>query len=1078
MDLTIHELKQKWKKEKKAYKSQEVGTGVQSFVKDVLECEELFNLKEGKLSTKLLQRRKEFIHEKRTKEQRSADFVIFISPEIVIPVEAEVYGDIKSGVEQLFRYQKDLDRKYGILTDGYTWRFYNNNIFKTFILDELLSNPALFRDFWDEYTKPEYYYLSFFEELGQLRIFKDIEKLYVEQNKIIFFEDITNLIRSFKNKLNIEGYFEELEKSEREKKSVEITYAYIIQFILYKTLVDNDYDEYGENYEKKVKAIHKNIKSKSFKAILGIIDGISAEISENIYRPFVKEQEFIGHKLRELYRSVENKLADVSPWLDIFVFIKKYNFANVKNDIFGYIYENYLKELYEDEQRGQYFTDPAIVNFMLQQIGYTGEKLRDRIVDDKDKISLIDPACGSGTFLYSAVDAIINAVAKTTEQASKKIEEIIDNNIFGLDISEFPLYLAEMSILMRMLPLIITEKYNNPIDKKIKVFKTVDSISEFLDTAIRNTISDLDVAFEKAKGTSEQVPLFAKELDLGYKSYVRDEDDLKEMKRSLENKPLTPRFRFDYIIGNPPYVGYNECSKQGVNIFKLLKKKDVKLSNIYGVNLHSISGAVKKRPPKPNLYAFFIVLGFSLLKDGGKLCYIVPQTLLTSGDHDTIRYHLAKFTTIEKIITFNNPMFIGRGLKQKSKVATSSMVFVVERRKPSITHQVKIVKYENPDDEIETIVNNIKSDKNLKKYEILQGKLLQNASNWNFIKQEKRAVNLYENFKDKSIDMSVYYNHTRAEYTFKNRFYFDIGYNIDERNVVESPKNDSFVYRYPKLNKKFWSIKEYKGFWPDIRGGGSKYKINLLKANQGYNLLESKHKVLWSYANPDKFYYSSEPLIWARNQICAIGSADKNEIFFLFAILNSTVVNYVLNIFLRSEAEKNYLVPLDAAKKYVRIPKVNQANLYIKNEIISNVDEMIKSENIILSDLVNFSGVMVQKLDAIGVEGNNLVLVKDNHKIKCKIQKQPDLVKKVIKQLLADEKLIKDGKISLSELKSLPVIDYEKQRALKGYIDDLVFALYFNVPLGKIGLQRAKAIKAKSAKNRFYKLLSKHSANS
>ena len=51
-----------------------------------------------------------------------------------------------------------------------------------------------------------------------------------------------------------------------------------------------------------------------------------------------------------------------------------------------------------------------------------------------------------------------------------------------------------------MLPLIINEKYNNPIDKKIKVFKTRDSISEFMDTALRNTFNDMNIAFHKSAG--------------------------------------------------------------------------------------------------------------------------------------------------------------------------------------------------------------------------------------------------------------------------------------------------------------------------------------------------------------------------------------------------------------------------------------------------------------------------------------------------------------------------------------------------------------------------------------------------
>ena len=477
----------------------------------------------------------------------------------------------------------------------------------------------------------------------------------------------------------------------REKAAVEISYAYIIQFILYKALVDNEFSKFKKEFKEIQEEIFECLKTRQFGKILGITDRISNKISKNIYRPFAKEQEFINNKLLELYRKPKNELHEVSPWLDIFVFVKKYNFANVRNEIFGYIYENYLKELYEETKKGQYFTDSAVVNFMLEQIGYNNGNIKKRLKNkpDENYISIIDPSCGSGTFLYRAVDQLIKSVPNGLEKSSKKIEELINDNIFGLDIAEFPLYLAEMNILMRMLPLIINEKYNNPIDKKIKVFKTKDSIAEFMDIAFKNTVSNTEVEYARSNG---QMSLFTKKINLGYISYVRDEDDLKEMKKSLENGKI-PRRRFDYVIGNPPYVSYNECSKQNVLVFDLMKQGTVKLNNIYGVNLHSVPDHQKKYSPKPNLYAFFIALGLALLKDNGKLCYIIPQTILTAGDLDVLRYHLAKFTTIEKIIIFSGRMFVGRGLKQNKPVATSSLVFVVKRGTPNSIHQTETVSY-------------------------------------------------------------------------------------------------------------------------------------------------------------------------------------------------------------------------------------------------------------------------------------------------------------------------------------------------------------------------------------------------
>ncbi len=1061
MSLKISQLKSKWNKEKNFYKTQEVGSGVQIFVKDVLKSEEIFNLKVGFASTPLERRRNEFVEEKKTKDSRRADIVIYVSPDITIPVEVEKYQNIEAGIGQLLQYQADLDKKYGILTDGYTWRFYNNNIFRKFTLNQILDETEEFLEFWKEYTKPEFYYLSFFESPGQLTLLKEIEKLLVEDNRLIFFEDIRKLIRGFKHKLNIEGYFEGLEKKEREKKAVEITYAYIIQFILYKTLVDNDFDDFKKEFSKKQNGIYECLKVKQFGKILGIINGISNEISKNIYRPFAKEQEFITNKILELFNKPKNELHEVSPWLDIFVFIKKYNFASVKNEIFGYIYENYLKELYEDKKKGQYFTDPAVVNFMLRQVGYTPEKLREKLRNDKESISLIDPACGSGTFLYSATNELIRAVPDGSEESSKTIEELVDNNIFGLDIAEFPLYLAEMNILMRMLPLIITEKYNNPIDKKIKVFLTKDSVAEFMDAGIENTINDIDVR----RG---QFPLFTRKLELGYKSYVRDEGDLSEMKQSMR----PPRRRFDFVIGNPPYVGYNECSKQDVLVFNLLKKGEVSLGDIYSVNLHSIPNTRKKRPPKPNLYAFFIATGLVLLKDNGKLCYIIPQTILTAGDLDVLRYHLAKFTTIEKIITFSGKMFIGRGIKQNKPVATSSLIFIVSRKVPSRLHQVEIVNYEKSGDSIEDTLQNILDGKRIDRKKILQSKLLQNVANWNFVKQGKAFWGFCEAYKRNTENMGIYYNHAMAEHKFKSKFYFDIGYNINEKIMLKHPEGKGLIFSYPDLKDNFSTIKEFRGYWPNIRSGTSKYIIKLLKANQGYNLLDSPHKIIWSYANPKKFHFTSTPVIWARNQICAIGSKNKKELLYLFAILNSKVTNVILNSHLKSEQEKDLLVSITAVKEFVRVPRISDHTQFIKDEIIKRTEEMLELEERTLSDFVDFSGILLQKFKDIKVKKNYLVAIDGGKKTKLKITGDPALVEKALLREFEESELpLQARSIRLSALRKLPVIDLQKQAQLRKYIDDLVFALYFKVNLEKIGFEKAKLIEKKCEENKFYKTI-------
>lgn len=1067
MTYTTKKLKSLWNEEKEHYRKKEIGTGVQSFVKKVLESDEIFKLKEGKLSTKLQDRKNEFIHEKKAKQQRRADFYIFISPEIAIPVEAEQYGNIQIGESQLFKYQKDFEKQYGILTDGFSWRFYNNNLYRTFTLDDILDNTSLFLTFWKEYIKPEGYYLSFFEKIGQLALTEE-KILHVEDYRQSFFEDITKLIQSFKNKLQIEGYLEDTEDKSKEQRAIELTYAYIIQFILYKTLVDNEFDEFPQEFETLVGTIHKSLKKKAYKNILGVINGISDTISKNIYRPFDKEQEFINKRIFELLRSLKNTLNDVSPWLDIFVFIKKYNFANVRNEIFGFIYENYLKELYEEGQKGQYFTDPAVVNFMLKQIGYTPAWVKKRYELDKDSISLIDPACGSGTFLYAATNVIVQAFKDGyTEEASKKIEEAITSSIFGLDIEEFPLYLAEMSILMRLLPLIIHQKYNNPIDKKIKVFKTRDSVSEFMDTALRNTLSDMRVKFEKAAGSPGQIPMFTKKLDLGYRSYVRDEDDLKEMKQSLENQQKIPRRRFDYVIGNPPYISYNQCSRQGVLIVKLIQSGKCAMNDIYGVNLNTVPEHTKPYAPKPNLYAFFIALGLALLKDDGTLSYIIPQTVLVNTDLDVIRYHLSKFVTIEKIISFRGKMFIGRGLRQKTPVATSSLIFVVRKKPPVATHRVSVINHTRRDGDIEEALKDINSNKRISKKTIFQTEFLRRVDNWNFIKWNRTEAELIKKYFENSESLDIYRDYDISREKFNDIFIIDGSINILKKDVQEkiqdSPQNHYKIFNFDKTYKM-----KLVGYYPKNK------KIKIAKGSQGLKVIKPKHKVFWKYINHDRFCYASgEDVIPIYQQYC-IASDNEKEILYLLSLLNSPLIDFVLgkNLKIANEDKLSLLLGVRVVKRFVRVPKITKGNQFIKNRVIELTEELLELEKAILADLVDFSGVMAQKFDSASVEGNYLVLKRGKRETKLPIKKDEGLVKKIVGGESEELKLDFEGKvILLSELMSVQVINFEKQRTIKDYIDDLVFALYFNIDIPKSKLNKPETIKKLCQKNKFYKTI-------
>ncbi len=1043
---TLTELKKIWELDKEAFKFKELG-GLQDFVAEVFKCSELFNLKQGLESTKIENRNKEFIKEGQ-KNGRSADIVIFYKKdEIIIPVEVERFENIEAGIKQLANYQKDYQKAYGILTDGYHWRFYNNTLYAEFTIDKIFENPSEIKTFWEDYVKEENYYLSFFERTGQLSLFKNEEVLKVDNNRELFFEDITTLIKRFKDKLGIVGYLKEKGTLDSDKKATEISYAYFIQFILYKNLVDNCYGEFNEEFRIRISKIYNCLKNKAYQGITSQIYGISNFISDKLYKPFNKEQEFINQKLNEVLRKPDVILEEVTLWLDIIVFIKKYNFANLKNEIFGFVYENYLKELYEETNKGQYFTDPAVVNFMLDEIGYTSKEIK-RFYEERefDKLSIIDPSCGSGTFLYSAVHRIVETLFDGSEETSKIIEEIINNNIFGLDIAEFPLYLAEMNILMRLLPIIINENYNNPIDKKIKIFKTQDSISEFMDTGIKANSENFEN--EVIQGTQQKSLFQSQILDLSYRSYIRDEDDLKEMKDSMQ----PPRKRFDFVIGNPPYIAYNECCKQKMLFTELIKQKKISMADIYNVNLNTVPERIKTYSPKPNLYSFFIALGGGLLKPNGKMCYIIPQTILNANDLDVLRYYLSKKVTIEKIITFSGKLFIGRGLKGKNPVATSSLIFVIKKEVPKADGIVTIVNYiKNQESNIENILNSRGNNKIVKK--IPQAELVEKVENWNFLTRTQAEIDFVDNYINNSVSIEDY----RRSLTDYDLIQFDKGFVFKDQDT-------------PNNKNGYQLIQASKNYKPDLTSTFiSKENIKIPSGSQGFKIFDNKYKIVASYTQP-AYYYSSKNIMIRSNWII-ISSDQKEQILFLFAILNSYTNAKVIDFYARSENEKVLIASVKTIKNFVRVPKITSQNKIIRNEIINQTKNLLNLEEYKMSDFVDFSEISIQKFDRYEMEKDKLILIKNDSLYPLKI-KNVNKFSAIMEALKNRYNLI--SKINLVELKNLKVIDKKEQLKIKDYIDDLVFVLYFNIPIKNINISNSQIIKEECKKNQFYKMVIKN----
>lgn len=104
------------------------------------------------------------------------------------------------------------------------------------------------------------------------------------------------------------------------------------------------------------------------------------------------------------------------------------------------------------------------------------------------------------------------------------------------------------------------------------------------------------------------------------------------------------------------------------------------------------------------------------------------------------------------------------------------------------------------------------------------------------------------------------------------------------------------------------------------------------------------------------------------------------------------------------------------------------------------------------------------------MNGEYLIICYKTNCIKCNIIGNVSLVQITLNENLPSI-IDENGIIGMNELKKIPVIDYEKQKQIKNYIDDLVFALYFKIKLTSIGFSDCEKVHTIVSRNKYYELI-------
>lgn len=320
-----------------------------------------------------------------------------------------------------------------------------------------------------------------------------------------------------------------------------------------------------------------------------------------------------------------------------------FQFDMIPADILGQVYEQFLGKVIRLTASGQakiedkpevkkaggvFYTPTYIVNYIVEQT--VGKLLAGRKPGpkgDATKLRILDPACGSGSFLIGAYQYLLDWHLEQYKQKPEKwtkgkapaifdngsgwrltIDErkrILLNNIYGVDIDPQAVEVTKLSLLLKVL-----EGETEAVQQQKLL---ADRVLPDLDSNIKCGNSLIGPDFYDGQ-----------QLSLG----LLDEEEMYRINVfdwEAAFRTIVPWGGFDAVIGNPPYV-----RQEMLNETKPYLQKQYKVYH-----------------GSADLYAYFIEKGLNLLKKGGYFSYIVANKWLRAGYGDPLRKWLKKWRFVE-----------------------------------------------------------------------------------------------------------------------------------------------------------------------------------------------------------------------------------------------------------------------------------------------------------------------------------------------------------------------------------------------------------------------------------------------
>ena len=336
-----------------------------------------------------------------------------------------------------------------------------------------------------------------------------------------------------------------------------------------------------------------------------------------------------------------------------------YDFAAIDADVLGAVYEQYLgyvaqvaqeqakreaaqarllgfeEPAFELEakrlkrkQQGIYYTPKFVVDYIVRET--VGRFLEERNHNEIVNMKILDPACGSGSFLIRAYNELLNYHAYQKGKSPAELDQwerlpILTGNIFGVDLDRQAVEIARLNLLLRSL------------SKQEALPSLADNIRQ------GNSL---------ISGTEEEL-----------RSYFGDAwQEKKPFNWEGEFKDVMAKGGFDVVIGNPPYVGFHGFAEEKPYLKSVFQSAQGRF----------------------DLYLPFIERGIQILKQGGLLGFICPTNFMKRQHGQSLREFLQQNCKILKIVDFEHyPVF--------EEALNYTGIFIFEKSSPPANHYIEYI---------------------------------------------------------------------------------------------------------------------------------------------------------------------------------------------------------------------------------------------------------------------------------------------------------------------------------------------------------------------------------------------------